>query len=71
MFKILILFCLVLTVKLLTSHRRMAKFKRFYENLMDKQGKETFLDKPLIKRLTQEIFDVNVFSWTRLAIKVI
>ena len=61
MFKILILFCLVLTVKLLTSHRRMAKFKRFYENLMDKQGKETFLDKAIIKKLTQEMF-VNVLS---------
>ena len=40
MFKILILFCMVLTVKLLTSHRRMTRFKKYYENLMDKQGNE-------------------------------
>ena len=38
MFKILILFCCVLTVKLLTSRRRMARFEDFYKRLMEKQG---------------------------------
>ena len=39
MFKILILFCVVLTVRLMTSHRKMEKIKKYYNGIVDKKTK--------------------------------
>jgi len=39
MFKILILFCVVLTVRLMTSKRKMEKMKKYYDGIVDKKAK--------------------------------
>jgi len=39
MFKILILFCIVLTVRLMTSKRKMEKMKKYYDGIVDKKSK--------------------------------